>query len=127
MSELKLRPPKELGTTEAHFPLGQYSLLYRKIFRRDLYNVGLVHAPIHRFLEPHWRPEIHWLPQRARSGAFLADPFGVEFEGKRYLLCEYFDYREPNGRIVGGEIKGAALAGDLEDAIAGRCHMSYPF
>lgn len=102
-------------------------LLYRQVFRRDQYNVGLVHAPIHCFLEPHWRPEIHWLPQRSRPGTFVADPFGIEFEGKRYLLCEYFDYREANGRIVGGEIKDAVLAGDLEDAIAGPCHMSYPF
>lgn len=102
-------------------------LLYRQVFRRDLYNVGLVHAPIHRFLEPDWRPEIHWLPQRSQPGAFIADPFGIEFEGKRYLLCEYFDYGEPMGRIVGGEIKDAALADDLEDVMAGPCHMSYPF
>jgi hypothetical protein len=102
-------------------------LLYRKIFRRDLYNVGLVHAPIHRFLEPDWRPEIHWLPQRSRSGTFLADPFGIEFEGKQYLLCEYFDYREPMGRIVGGEINESVLVGDVEDVMVGPCHMSYPF
>ena len=89
--------------------------------------MGLVHAPIHRFLESHWRPEIHWLPQQSRPGRFIADPFGIEFEGKRYLLCEYFDYREPNGRIVGGEIKDSVLAGELENAIAGPCHMSYPF
>jgi hypothetical protein len=103
-------------------------LLYRKIFRRDLYNVGLVNSPIQRFLEPDWRPEIHWLPQRSRSGAFIADPFGIEFEGKRYLLCEYFDYRQPmGGRIVGGEIKDSVLVDDLEDVIVGPCHMSYPF
>ncbi|MGH9730012.1 MAG: glucosamine inositolphosphorylceramide transferase family protein [Candidatus Acidiferrales bacterium] len=102
-------------------------LLYNQIFRRDLYNVGLVYASIHRFLEPDWRPEIHWLPQRSRAGTFIADPFGIQFEGKQYLLCEYFDYREPMGRIVGGEIKDSVLVGDLEDVIAGPCHMSYPF
>jgi hypothetical protein len=102
-------------------------LLYRTIFRRDLYNVGLVHAPIHRFLEPDWAPEIHWLPNQPRSGTFIADPFGIEFKGNRYLLCEYFDYREPMGRIVGSEIKDSILVGALQDVIVGSCHMSYPF
>jgi hypothetical protein len=92
-----------------------------------LYNIGLVHAPIHRFLEPGWRPEIHWLPPRSRPGAFIADPFGVEFQGKRYLLCEYFDYQEPAGRIVGGEIRDSVLVGELENVLTGPCHMSYPF
>lgn len=115
------------GSTPASRGLSMPRFLYRKIFRRDDYNVGLVHAPIHRFLEPHWRPEIHWLPKRLRPGTFIADPFGIEFEGKRYLLCEYFDYREPNGRIVAGEMRDGILTGTLEDAIGGPCHASYPF
>ena len=101
--------------------------LYRKVFRRDLYNVGLIHAPIHRFLDSNWRPDIHWLPQQSRSGVFIADPFGIAFEGRKYLLCEYFDYREPTGRIVGAEVRGSVVVGNLQDAIVGSCHMSYPF
>lgn len=101
-------------------------LAYRKIFRRDIYNVGLVQAPIHQFLEPGWRPEIHWLPEQQRPGTFIADPFGVEFQGKRYVFCEYFDYREPWAKIQGAEINGAAV-GDLQDAIVGPGHLSYPF
>lgn len=101
--------------------------LYRKIFKRDLYNVGLVHDPIYRFLDANWRPEIHWLPEQSRSGSFIADPFGIELDGKQYLLCEYFDYSEPMGRIVGAEIKGSVLVSDFEDFIVGPCHTSYPF
>lgn len=115
------------GATQVSFGLSIPRLLYRQIFRREMYNVGLVHAPIHRFLDADWRPEIHWLPRQAKRGAFLADPFGFEHEGKRYLLCEYFDYSEPGGRIVCGEMKDPARADDLKDVEFGPCHISYPF
>jgi len=101
-------------------------LAYRKVFRRDIYNVGVVDAPIHRFLEPGWRPEIQWLPEQQRPGTFIADPFGVVYGGREYVFCEYFDYREPGGRIVGGEVEGCEV-GPLKDAIVASGHVSYPF
>jgi hypothetical protein len=102
-------------------------ILYRKIFKRDLYNVGLVRAPIHSFLDPQWRPDIVWLPERSKTGTFIADPFGIEYNGKQYLLCEYFDYREPKARIMGAELNNLKLVDDLKDAIEIPCHISYPF
>lgn len=109
------------------FVLQYLHFMYRQIFKRDLYNVGLVQAPIHYFLDQKWRPEIHWLPEQSRGGVFLADPFGIEFNNKQYILCEYFDYREPKGRIVGAEIRDQMHVGDLRDAIVTPCHISYPF
>ena len=106
-----------------HWP----GLLFRKLFRRELYNVGFVAAPIHRFLEPGWRPQIHWLPQQSRPGTFIADPFGVEHEGKRYLFCEYFDYREPYGRIVAAEAGSTGALSHFQDALVSDTHVSYPF
>ena len=101
--------------------------LYRKVFKRDLYNVGVIRAPIHSLLNPKWKHEIHWLPERPRPGIFIADPFGIELAGKQYLLCEYFDYREGKGRILGAEIKDATVVGGLKDAITAPFHLSYPF
>jgi hypothetical protein len=102
-------------------------LLYRKVFKRDLYNVGLVEAPIHRFLDPDFRPVIHWLPKLSRRGAFIADPFGVETGGRKYLLCEYFDYRDRMARILSAEITDTAHIDELRDAIVLDSHISYPF
>ena len=101
--------------------------LYRKIFKRDLYNVGLLHDPIHCFLDANWRAEINWLPEQSRAGSFIADPFGIEVNGKQDLLCEYFDYSEPMGRIVGAEIKDSLVVDVFEDVIVSPCHTSYPF
>lgn len=106
-----------------NFPI----LIYRKIFKRDSYNIGVVNSPIHCFLDNNFKPIIHWLPKQSRTGAFIADPFGIEFEGKRYLFCEYFDYGEPKGRIIGAEIKGTAVVGDFSDVIIEDCHLSYPY
>lgn len=101
--------------------------LYRKVFKRDLYNVGVIRAPIHSLLNPKRNPEIHWLPERPMPGVFIADPFGVELNGKQYLLCEYFDYSKGKARICGTEIKDAAFVGDFKDAITAPFHLSYPF
>ena len=40
------------------------------------WNVGLVDAPIERFLDPDFAPSVRWLPRPAR-GEFVADPFGL--------------------------------------------------
>jgi hypothetical protein len=101
--------------------------LYHKVFKRELFNVGVIRAPIHSLLNPKRKPEIHWLPERPRPGIFIADPFGIELAGKQYLLCEYFDYREGKGRILGAEIKDATVVGGLKDAITAPFHISYPF
>lgn len=99
--------------------------LYRAVFKREVYNVGLVDAPIHRFLEPEFRPAIRWLPPLP-SGAFVADPFAFDRDGRTQLVCEYFDYREANGRIVTADL-GASGTGPFRDAIVAPVHLSYPF
>src|SRR5438128_302457 len=43
-------------------------------FRSERWNVGIVDAPIHAFLEPGARPPVRWLPEW-RAGRFIADPF----------------------------------------------------
>ena len=101
--------------------------MYGKIFKRESYNVGIIYAPIHSVLSSECQPEIQWLPRRSRSGTFVADPFGIEHNGRQYLLCEYFDYREPKARIMGAEINCPLFSADLKDAIVAPCHISYPF
>ena len=66
--------------------------IYGGLFRHDQWSIGVVYAPIHTFLEPDARPEVHYLEQRVKS-KYLADPFGVIQGGKLTVLCEDFDYR----------------------------------
>jgi hypothetical protein len=101
--------------------------LYRRLFIREIYNIGVVPKPIYSFLDLQWNPNIFWLPKLPKSATFIADPFGIVFNKKEYLFCEYFDYRERTGRIVSKEIEGTVADSDFENAIALPSHTSYPF
>ncbi len=106
----------------------QYAIfLYRRVFVREIYNIGVVREPIYSFLDPQWNPNIFWLPRLPKSATFIADPFGIVFNKKKYLFCEYFDYRESKGRILSKEIEKTLIGGGFENAIVLPCHTSYPF
>src|SRR5881396_3168984 len=49
---------------------------YTLAFRHEHWHIGIVDAPIHSFLEPDSRPDVHWFPLPGR-GKYLADPFGL--------------------------------------------------
>lgn len=92
----------------------------------DVWNVGIVRAPIETFLDPGFRPAIQWLPALPR-GAFRADPFGLMRAGRLTVLCEHFEYREDRGWIVA---LGPGVPGDQNQArvaIAPPFHVSYPY
>ena len=89
------------------------------ILRVERWHVGIVRAPIERFLEPGFRPEIEWVG-RPRRGGFLADPF---LAGPSTLLVEDFDDRAGRGTIA--EIDLAT--GRRRTAIDAGCHMAYPY
>lgn len=112
------------------------------LFRHDQWCVGVVDAPIHRFLDAGFEPQISWLGTPAR-GEIKADPFGIdrlEADGTRRaaVLYEALDYAANVGRIVAVE----AETGDTGDTAAGPrawskptiveglptgVHLSYPF
>ncbi len=107
--------------------LGHAKSLYRRLFIKEIYNIGIVHAPIYCFLNPEWKPDIHWLPKLPKKATFIADPFGITFNEKEYLFCEYFDYRENRGRIICNEMNGTVSSYTFKNAIVLSCHTSYPF
>lgn len=99
---------------------------YRRVFRHDEWNIGIVHEPIHVFLESDIRPEVHWLPPQ-RRGRYLADPFAIAREGMLYILCEEFDYHSNKGVISCIELANETRLSPPRVAMNLPFHASYPF
>jgi hypothetical protein len=99
-------------------------------FRHGLWNIGVVHQPMHRFLEPDFHPRVRYL-QSDQDREFLADPFGVVHRGKLTILCETLDYRTHKGAIASIELD-AAVSGAGERiqprvVLDFPVHVSYPY
>jgi hypothetical protein len=93
----------------------------------EIWQVGLVHAPIARFLDPNFQPEIQWLPN-ARPSHFYADPFlSVEPDRLRILIEEYDYQSDPTGRI--GELfwRDGQFQLPAQRIFPAPNHMSYPY
>ena len=103
--------------------------MLRTLVLRGEWNIGVVFQPIHSFLSPgspQRTPEVHWLPP-LEDGKFLADPFGIERDGRIYILCEEFDYGPHKGVISVVEIADGILASEAKTAMDRPFHMSYPY
>jgi hypothetical protein len=91
----------------------------------DSWNVGVVHAPIQKFLEPDFKPDVKWLPYK-KKGMFIADPF-IESSGERTeILAEEFDYDLNRGYIVRVRLNSRGGA-DVERILDNKRHLSYPY
>ncbi len=86
----------------------------------------MVTAPVHSFLDPGFVPQVHWLEPAGRK-RFVADPFGVVDNGRRFVFCELFDYRRDKGVIACFEVDERFNRGPLTTVIDLPHHASYPF
>jgi hypothetical protein len=91
----------------------------------DDWHIGIVDAPIERFLEPGPPPPIAWL--RLRPGHFAADPFGVERDGRLHVFYEDFDQRGGIGTIHHVAIEADGSLSEPRLVIDAGVHASYPF
>jgi len=98
----------------------------RKNVYGDLWNVGVVDAPIASFLDPDFRPAVRWFPALP-PGEFRADPFGLVHEGSLTILCEHFAYRDDRGFIVALDANASAGRVNCRIAMAPAFHLSYPY
>ncbi len=105
---------------------GPVGRAYRKLFRAEDWNIGIVHHPIYAFLEPGFKPDIHWLPTPG-PGRFRADPFGINLDGRLHILCEELDYRVGKGTIAAIELSGGKLSSSRGPVIQLPGHASYPY
>lgn len=101
-------------------------LIYQRLFRHEVWNVGVVDAPIAAFLTPGARPPVRWLPEPPR-GTFLADPFMVETADGPVILAEAFPYAVGRGHIVALSSAPGGGFGPPGAAIREPVHLSYPY
>jgi hypothetical protein len=87
------------------------------------WNVGVVDAPIERFLDPTFSPRVRWLPRPAR-GQFVADPFGLPADERGWLV-ESYDYATRRGVIAAVEVTGEKRPGPA--VLDVETHASYPY
>jgi hypothetical protein len=99
---------------------------YQLAFRHDHWNIGIVDAPIHAFLERDGTLEVKWFPLPPR-GTYFADPFGLPRESGTEVLFEEFDFRSSEGSISWARAEADGCVSPPRPAIELPFHASYPF
>ncbi len=98
---------------------------YRKFFYTDYWNIGIVFSPIQEFLNSGAEPVVLWFPNLPKV-RFMADPFGIYYQGKQYILYEDFRFDQGIGKTASVLLQNNSF---LENKIVidENFHMSYPF
>lgn len=97
----------------------------RGVLMADHWEVGVVDAPIHRFLDPAFEPEVRWLRLGDPAEAYAADPFVLPGAEPATVLYERFDRRRRTGEIWRAELDGSAPPRPAGLPVT--AHASYPF
>src|SRR5512141_2603805 len=96
----------------------------------DFWRVGLVPAAITSLLAPAalaaQRERIVWLPDPG-PWRYLADPFGVQRNGRTHVFVEAFDYRTKHAVIEHHELDANLAWLGKRTALTSPVHLSYPF
>jgi hypothetical protein len=95
-------------------------------YRTDLWQVGILRAPMADCLTGWPQAEIVWLPAQ-RPYCFLADPFGVWRDGQLHVFAEAYDYRTKHGTLVRHVFDEKLQWQHEAPVMAQPFHLSYPF
>ena len=119
------RPPAEKSVDHSGLSvlMTRESTWLRRSLFYDQWNIGLVAFAGASLVRGAELPEVHWLPHQ-RSGSFVADPFFVEWRGRRLILCEVYDYRLGRGRIGAISLDSQST---LEIVLDLPVHAAFPF
>ncbi len=92
----------------------------------ERWNIGVVRAPIHRFLEADFVPEVEWAPYH-RDGLMLADPFAIPDGTGLTVYCEEFSFFTERGWISDVSWSPTTGWGEVRSVLDDGAHMSYPY
>jgi hypothetical protein len=95
-------------------------------FRHRQWSVGLVRAPIHRFLEAGFRPHVEWIHVPSRD-EYFADPFGIVQDGLVRVLCERYNRKTSHGTLAAFDWPAEGHHAEPEKVLSLGSHVSYPF
>ena len=99
--------------------------LFRAYTREPQWNIGIVDAPIHRFLEPGFQPEVNWAPLSGPDH-FKADPFGVKISDGVQIYYEHYPYNTRKG-YLGSLTWNNGDFSQEKKALETDKHLSYPY
>lgn len=118
------RPVRTLrGLAQGHLRAARGRIASQLI--EDNWQIGIVDAPIARFLDERAELPVTWLGPRDRRG-FLADPFGLPDRADE-ILCEALDHARGVGSIVKLTLAGARIVSRQAVPLVPGVHLSYPF
>ncbi|MDX2082631.1 MAG: DUF6492 family protein [Rickettsiales bacterium] len=116
-----MRKPKEsLITTAKNFFLKKLI----RIFYFDHWDIGVIKFPIEQIIKR--QPEIFWIKNHDKLN-FLADPFGIEIAGQKYLLFEDYSQIKKYGRIGLALLNNDLTLSQKKIILDDKKHLSYPF
>ncbi|WP_141561109.1 MULTISPECIES: hypothetical protein [unclassified Bacillus (in: firmicutes)] len=117
--------PNLIQMGKFHFRMvnNRWKKIISKLFSYEYWNIGIVHKPIHEFLNDP-KANIEWLVQK--KDLYYADPFAYQDENGLRILMEEVDYRVVKGFISGVSVKDDVVVFD-QALMKFPCHMSYPF
>lgn len=95
-------------------------------FKHDQWGIGIVDAPISRFLDPDFVPAVRWLPAPPR-GTIIADPFGIRRHGITTVVYEELDDRSRKGMIMAVEVADSKHSDLPRQVMNLAVHLSYPY
>lgn len=95
------------------------------VVRADHWEVGLVRAPIHEFLDPAFVPRVEWLGLGAPRTHYAADPFALATPTGPLVLYERYDRARRTGTIW--EARPGLVAAARPAGLPVAAHASYPY
>ncbi|NHO30748.1 formyl transferase [Acetobacter farinalis] len=96
--------------------------------RKDIWRVGICHAPLNALVEQGSleKTSVSWLPGMGPF-QFLADPFGLWKDNLLYVFVETYDYRNRHGIIEVFTYDTSFRLLERKLALSEPWHLSYPY
>jgi hypothetical protein len=92
--------------------------------RHDAWNVGVLPQPPSALVAGR-HPPPRWM--KPLPGRYLADPFGIEVDGRVHVLLEDYSLRRRKGVISHCELGADGVPGPPTEALELPTHASYPY
>lgn len=142
---MKSFPDKFLIPGIIYNPAGRTSIIYHfdlilccmllplRLFKKTLdffcyweqWHIGIVEDDIEEIISSDFRiKNIKWLPQ-LKNYQFVADPFGIRYNGRLFIMAELWDSTDPKGKIVWSDESSSFSKWNI--LFDHKTHLSYPF
>ncbi len=95
-----------------------------RLFYFENWKIGILEFPIYEILRIN--PQVSWI-ETGEVLKFLADPFGFEIDGQKYVIFEDYCHLKKMGRIGIAPLNSNLTLGKRLIVLDDKKHLSYPF